>query len=119
MSNIIIEGNIGSPEIRDTANGRPMIKFGLYETRKKGDEKVYTWYDVIAFDELANNTYVSVLKGSRLIVSGRLEGDEYVNNNGQKVKKFTVVADAIGVSLRFDPLGVGNGEQLNLDEEPF
>jgi single-strand DNA-binding protein len=120
MSHIFVEGNIGTePELKYTAGGKAMLKFSIYESRKKGEERVSTWYNVVVWDQMAENAASSVTKGTRVMVQGRLESDDYTNKEGQKVSRTQLTADSVGVSLRWDPIGGATVQAYQEEEEAF
>ena len=50
---------------------------------------------------MAENVSESVQRGTRVIVTGRLEQRSWENDNGEKRSKIEVVADEIAPSLRW------------------
>ena len=50
---------------------------------------------------MAENTSESLQKGSRVIVTGRLEQRSWETNDGEKRSKVEVIADEVGPSLRW------------------
>jgi single-strand DNA-binding protein len=123
MSFIQIAGNITEPELKFTKSGDALAKFGLCEVRKKGEEKVNTWYNVVVFGAMAENLCASSLKGRRLVVTGRLESDDWVDKEGNKKASMQFIADEVALSMRWDPInGSGASEpavSYSTSEEPF
>ena len=100
-------------------------------------EEAVSFFDVVCWREMAENAAESLSKGSRVIVTGRLEQRSW-EQEGQKRSKVEVVADEIGPSLRWANAvvtknerrtGEGGGGQtappprsdndFSQDEEPF
>jgi single-strand DNA-binding protein len=103
MNHITIHGNVGGePELRYTQGGMAVIEFSVADTYGKEDKKKTTWHNVIAFGQIAENFAASAAKGNSVIVSGRYEVEEYTKKDGTKGKSVKVVADEIGMSLRWD-----------------
>jgi single-strand DNA-binding protein len=103
---VTVIGNLtAEPEIKTTKTGSSVLKVGVAVNRRwknkqdEWDEEV-SFFDVNAWGELADNVAASLAKGSRVIVSGRLEQQSWENKEGQKQSKVVLVADDIGVSLR-------------------
>lgn len=102
---VTVVGNLtADPEIRTTKTGSSVLKVGVAVNRRwknKQDEweEEVSFFDVNAWGELADNVAQSLNKGSRVIVSGRLEQQSW-EKEGQKQSKVVLVADDIGVSLR-------------------
>lgn len=102
---VTVIGNItAEPEVKTTKTGSSVLKVGLAVNRRwknKQDEweEEVSFFDVNAWGELADNVASSLSKGSRVIVTGRLEQQSW-EKDGQKQSKVVLVADDIGVSLR-------------------
>jgi single-strand DNA-binding protein len=102
MNTITIHGNVGQePELRYTANQKAVITFSVGDTYGKDDKKKTTWHNVTAFGSLAENIAHSVKKGDTVLVTGRLETEEYNKKDGTKGKSTRLIADEVGYSLRW------------------
>ena len=105
-STVTIVGNITrDPELRFTAGGKGIASFGLAVNRRwqqngEWQEKV-SFFNVTACDTLGENIAASLTKGTRVIVTGRLEQREYETKEGEKRNVVEIVADEIGPSLRW------------------
>lgn len=102
MNNIIVSGNVGrDPELRYTGSGVPVCKIPLADTRgKKGEEQKTIWYDVVTFNETAESVAEQVRKGARLMVSGRLQIEDYVKKDGTPAKRVEIIADDVATVIR-------------------
>lgn len=101
MNKITIIGNVGQdPELRFTQGGQSSVKMTVATSRKVKEEWVSTWHNVVAWGQLAENIAASVVKGTRVIVSGRLDVREWKDKNDNKKVSYEIVADEIGVSLK-------------------
>lgn len=98
-----IVGNVGSaPELVATKSGIPMARFSVASNSKTKQGEVKTsWVSVICFDAMAENAASELRSGQRVIVTGRMEIEEYEKKDGQRGKSVTLIADEIGNSLRF------------------
>lgn len=102
---VTVIGNLTSdPEVKTTKTGSSVLKVGIAVNRRwknKQDEweEEVSFFDVNAWGELADNVGASLSKGSRVVVTGRLEQQSW-EKEGQKQSKVVLVADDIGVSLR-------------------
>ena len=111
MSNgnsVTLIGNITrDPELRFTPSGQATASFGLAVNRRWQNRQSQEWeeatsfFDVVCWRELADNVSESLQKGSRVIVTGRLEQRSWETPDGDKRSKIEVVADEIGPSLRW------------------
>jgi single-strand DNA-binding protein len=105
---VTLVGNCGrDPEIRYTQGGQAKADFGLavsrrWQDRASGEWKEQTsWIRVVCWGQLAENVAESVTKGTRVVVTGRLEQREYEADGGEKKQVVEVVADEIAPSLRW------------------
>lgn len=92
-------------ELRFTTGGRAVASFGLavnrrYQSNGEWQEQV-SFFNVVAWGDLGENCATSLTKGSRAIVTGRLEQRSWETNEGEKRSVVEVVADEIGPSLRW------------------
>jgi single-strand DNA-binding protein len=111
MSNgnsITVVGNITrDPELRFTPSGQPTASFGVAVNRRWQNKQTSEWeeavsfFDVVCWREMAENASESLSKGSRVIVTGRLEQRSWETQEGEKRSKIEIVADEIGPSLRW------------------
>jgi single-strand DNA-binding protein len=101
MNKITIIGNVGQdPELRFTQGGQANVKMTVATSRKVKEEWVSTWHTVVAWGQLAENIAGSVLKGTRVIVSGRLDVREWTDKNDNKKTSYEIAAEEIGISLK-------------------
>ncbi len=56
---------------------------------------------MVCWRELAENVALSMTKGMRVVVTGRLEQRSWENEDGDRRFKVEIVAEEIGPSLRF------------------
>jgi single-strand DNA-binding protein len=151
MSNgnsVTLVGNITrDPELRFTPSGQATASFGLAVNRRWQNRQTQEWeeatsfFDVVCWREQAENASESLARGSRVIVTGRLEQRSWETPDGDKRSKVEVIADEIGPSLRWATatitknerrgpdggggprasasVGAGSGGGNDYDEEPF
>jgi single-strand DNA-binding protein len=107
-NNITLVGNITrDPELRFTGSGQAMVKFGIAVNRRWQNKQSQEWeeqvsfFNVVCWGELGENTSESLQKGSRVIVTGRLDQRSYETEDGEKKQVFEIVADEVGPSLRW------------------
>lgn len=80
---IIIIGNLGKdPDMRYTADGKPVTTFSVATSRKYGDVTETTWWRITTWNAQAENCNKFLTKGSRVFIEGHLTPDE---NGGPKV----------------------------------
>ena len=106
---ITLVGNVTrDTELRFAAgSGAAILTLGLaVNNRKKGKngewEDDANFFDVVVFGEMAEQVAESVQKGTRIIVTGRLDWSQWDDKDtGQKRSKVQVIADEVGPSLRW------------------
>ena len=98
-----VTGNVGrKPEMRTTGGGKQMASFSVASTvKREGREPQTTWVDVVCFDEQAERVVAELDKGARVVVSGRIALETYEKKNGEAGSTLRMVADEVGVSLRW------------------
>jgi single-strand DNA-binding protein len=132
---ITVCGNLTrDPEMRFTTGGKGQVLFGIAVARRyqqDGQWKEQTsFFNVMAWERLAENVAASCVKGTRVIVTGRLEQRSYETKDGEKKQIHEIIADEIGTSLKWDPVEVQRAERESPsrsknqdpaygDEEPF
>lgn len=111
-------GNITrDPELRFTPSGAAVANFGLAVNRRWRNQQTNEWeeqvsfFDIVCWRELAENVAESLTKGSRVMVSGRLDQRSWETDTGEKRSKVEVVADEIGPSLRWATAQVTRNER--------
>jgi single-strand DNA-binding protein len=99
-------GNLtDDPELRFSSTGQPWLRARLSVKPYIPGSDVKpdaVLYDVVCFGSLAENVAATVRKGSRIIVSGRLEEQTWVSKDGFKRTGQKIIADGIGPDLRFE-----------------
>jgi single-strand DNA-binding protein len=93
------------PELRFTTGGRGVASFGLavnrrYQQNGEWKEQV-SFFNVVAWGDMGENCASSLVKGARVIVTGRLEQRSWETPEGEKRSVVEVIADEIGPSLRW------------------
>ena len=107
-NSITISGNITrEPEMRYTPSGVSKVTFGVAVNRSWRNQQTQEWeeqtsfFNVVAWRQLAENISASLTKGSRVVVSGRLEQRSWETEQGEKRSIVEIVADDVAASLRF------------------
>jgi len=107
-NSITISGNITrDPEMRYTPSGVSKVSFGVAVNRSWRNQQTQEWeeqtsfFNVVAWRQLAENASATLTKGTRVVVSGRLEQRSWETEAGEKRSIVEVVADDIAPSLRF------------------
>ncbi len=111
MSNgntVTIVGNVvREPELRFTNQGIASASFSVAVNRRwqapqsQEWEEATSFFDVTCWRELAENVSESLERGSRVLVTGRLEQRTWETPEGDKRSRISIVADEVGLSLRW------------------
>ena len=107
-NNVTLVGNVTrAPEVRFTPSGASIVSFGMAVNRRWQNKQTNEWeeqvsfFDVKAWGQLGENVAESIEKGTRVIVSGRLEQRSWEADSGEKRSKVEVVADEVAPSLKW------------------
>ena len=104
----IVIGNLTrEPEIRYTRDGQATTTLGVAVNRRWRDRTSGEWeestsfFEVVCWRDLAESAALSLAKGMRVIVTGRVEQRTWEGDDGQQRSRIEVVADDLGPSLRY------------------
>ncbi|MET0488689.1 MAG: single-stranded DNA-binding protein [Acidimicrobiales bacterium] len=117
-NNVDLIGNVTrDPELRFTPSGQAVATFGLAVNRRWQNRQTQAWeestsfFDVVCWAQLAENVAESVTKGTRLIVTGRLDQRSWETQEGDKRSKVEIVADDVAPSLRWATAQITKNER--------
>lgn len=115
---ITVVGNLTrDPEIRYTATGQANARLGIAVSRRWMNRQTNDWeertsfFNVVAWADMAENISDTLSKGMRVIVTGRLEQRSWETEQGEKRSVVEIVADEIGPSLRWATAEVKRSER--------
>ena len=99
---------VAGPELRFSAKGQPVGRFTVVTSRRVRDIQTGEWsdadtsfWDCVAFGQLAENIAESLGKGTAVLVTGRAAQEEWETKDGQKRRSIKVTAEEVAPSLRF------------------
>lgn len=106
---ITVIGNLtANPELRFTPTGAAVANFTIASTPRYFDRITNTWKDAEAmflrcaiWRDAAENASESLIRGARVIVSGRLKQRNWQTPDGDKRSTLELEVDEIGPSLRY------------------
>ncbi|HTT59185.1 MAG TPA: single-stranded DNA-binding protein [Acidimicrobiales bacterium] len=105
---ITVAGNITrDPELKFLNSGQAAVRLSIAVNRRWQNRQTQEWeervsyFEVAGYGALAENAANSLTKGTRVIVSGRLEQRSWETENGEKRSIVEINADEIAPSLRF------------------
>ena len=87
MNKVMLIGNLGKdPDMSYTTSGTAVTKFTLAVnriTKVSGERKEETeWFNIIAWNQLAETCNNYLKKGQKVFVEGRLQQRKYTDKNG-------------------------------------
>ncbi|MCS3830831.1 single stranded DNA-binding protein [Salinibacter ruber] len=98
INKVILIGNIGqAPELRYTQNGKAVCNMSLATNETyiddEGNEVQNTeWHDIVAWGRLAQVCHEYLQKGSQVYLEGKIETQEWTDQNGNTRYNTEVVA---------------------------
>ena len=104
-------------EIRYTRDGQAPTALSVAVNRRWQNRQTQEWeestsfFDVVCWRDLAENAALSLTKGARIVVTGRLEQRSWETDDGETRTKVELVADDIGASLRFATVDIHKVER--------
>ena len=105
MNKVILMGNLTrDPEIRYTQseNSMAIARFSVAVNRRfarQGDTDV-DFFNCTAFGRQAEFVEKYFKQGSRMLLTGRIQNDNYTNKNGEKVYSVQIIAEEIEFAER-------------------
>ena len=137
LNKIMLIGNLGKdPEMNYTQNGTALTRFSLAVTRSykssTGEKRDETeWFNIVAWDKLAEICNQYLRKGSKAYIEGRVQQRKYTDKNGVERYAFDIVAldmqmltpksaQQSGSSSEFLAGSPGDSDPLgDLEDHPF
>ena len=105
---ITVVGNVTrDPELKFLNSGQAALRMSVAVSRRWQNRQTQEWeektsfFDVSAYGPMAENSASSLAKGSRVVVTGRMEQRSWETESGEKRNAFEIVADEIAPSLRW------------------
>ena len=110
---IAVSGEYGvvfDPEVKFSEKGTAWVKLRGKSTERTRDAQgnwtdgKVLFVDILVFGKLAEHVADSVTKGDSVVVLGKLEANERTDDQGNKRTDYRIIADSVGVSLRWKPV---------------
>ena len=103
LNKMLVIGNVGrDPEMRYTPNGVAVTSFSLAVNRRYtpagGEPQEETeWFDITAWNRLAETCNNYVTRGMKVYVEGRLRSRSWVGQDGQTRFRNEIVANTVNI----------------------
>lgn len=126
MNNLKITGNLtADPSLKFGNSGKAYVRLRVAESR--GENKDSNFYDVTAFEALAENIADSLHKGDRVVIDGYFDSARLYEAQGETRIALDVIANDVTPSLRFATALVSRKTtdvaattiQYDTEEQPF
>lgn len=105
---VTVVGNLTrDPELRFTAGGQAVTRISLAHNRKWTNratgrqEEATSYFNVTVWGDLGEHAAETLGKGDRAIVFGRLDQRRWQDDRGDNRSAVDIVAEAIGLDLRY------------------
>ena len=96
LNRVEIIGNVGKePEMRSTPSGKPVTSFSVAVNSKYGENESTEWFNIVAWNKLAETCNQFLSKGQQVFVEGRLQTRTWEDNDGGKHYKTEVIANKV------------------------
>ena len=101
LNKMLVIGNVGrDPEMRYTPSGSAVTSFSLavnrYYTPPGGERQEETeWFNVVAWNRLAETCNNYVTRGMKIYVEGRLRSNSWVGQDGQTRFRNEIIANTV------------------------
>ena len=118
LNKVMIIGHLGrDPEMRYTPSGRPVTTFSVATNRSwstsDGERRTDTeWFNVVAWNKLAEICNQYLTKGQQVYIEGRLQSRRWEDSNGTKHTSVEIVANEMIM------LGDRRADEEISDDEP-
>lgn len=116
MNKVILLGNLTrDPETRYTQeqNSLAVTRFSMAVNRRfSRDNQEADFFNCTAFGKQAEFVEKYFRRGSRMMLSGRIQNDNYTNKNGEKVYSVQIIAEEVEFAEK-----KGNGVNNNTTKD--
>ena len=123
---LILIGNLGrDPEMRFTADGKPVTSFSIATSRKYKEREETTWFRITVFGAQAESCNQYLKKGSKVLVEGRLNPDTngspkvFQKKDGSWGSSYEVSADNVRFLSARGESNPEAGDTVDDDDIPF
>ena len=98
MNKIILMGRLTkNPEVSHSTSGNAFARYDLAVDRKfkKEGEPEADFFSLVSFGKQAEFVEKYLQKGTKIVISGRLQNNNYTNKEGQKVYGVQIITEEV------------------------
>ena len=123
MNKAILMGRLTrDPEVRysQTDSSMAIARFSLAVDRrykKQGDETTADFFNCTAFGKQGEFVEKYLKKGTKMVVIGKIQNDNYTNKDGQKVYSVQIIVEEMEFAESKMAAGQGENKQENTQPE--
>ena len=125
INKVFVSGNLTrDPDLKFTGGGVPICNFSVAVSRKfrKQDgewKEEVSFFDIESFGAQAQSSGDYLMKGSEVLVEGRLRQDRWENKEGDRRNKVMIRADKVHFLKRTKLNNNRNQGESSDEETPF
>ncbi|MDD3686498.1 MAG: single-stranded DNA-binding protein [Bacteroidales bacterium] len=100
VNNVTLIGKLGAdPKVKEFGEGQMVANFSVatteyYKVKDEFKEKVY-WHNIVAWGKDAKKVKEKCVKGTEVVLNGKLTSRSYDDKNGEKRWVYEVVVNEI------------------------
>lgn len=117
LNQLTLLGNLArDPEIKYTNEGLAIADLRVAVNRRWRDKEGndienVEFFNITAWNKLAENCASDLKKGDRVMVSGRLNHRSFDTKDGKKINIMNVIADVVAASLEFNSVRISSKDE--------
>jgi single-strand DNA-binding protein len=123
---VTMEGTVvADPELRFAPSGTAVGKLRLAANSRKLNKETNQWEDdkslflsVTYFGAMAEHVAESLRKGDLATATGKLQTESWETEAGEKRSMIVMIADSVGVALRFRTIPHGEQKRVERSSTP-
>ena len=120
LNKVMVIGNVGSgPEMRFTPNGKAVTSFSVACNSKYGEEETVEWFNVVAWNKLAETCNQYLTKGQQVYVEGRQQTRKWTGNDDKPHYKVELIANTVLFLGKKAERDEANEPEIEEEDLPF
>lgn len=120
LNEVFVGGGVGrDPEVRQTGSGKKVANFSMAIDSGRPDQPI--WYNIVAWEKLADVVEKYVTKGSLLVVKGKLDVKAWEKDGVKRYDHFIVATgiNLVGGTKKEETSSTGGGGYIDDNDIPF